>query len=126
MCLHGSENAPDAVSSSHPHPTSLRAIGLGRGPPGSDAQPREVLGLAYPHLMAWVLPLFLQLCLLTVLSLGTVLLTGFSSLTLTLPCRPPPWTEASPSLVSQLLLPGPEGPQDGLSVVQGLSIHSEW
>lgn len=48
MCLHGPEMAQITVSSSWSRPTSPRAVCLGFCvPPGSAAQPREVLGLAY-------------------------------------------------------------------------------
>lgn len=107
---------PGTLSSSWSRPTSPRAVCLGFcAPPGSAAQPREVLGLAYrlswPGSCPCPTPEFPGCASSRKCPCQRVPLQShrFSS------CRLPPWTEASlgPSLVSQLLLPGPGGLRDG-------------
>lgn len=83
----GPRGAPDTVGSSWPHPTFPSAVCLRCGPPASDAQLTEVLGLPCPP--SWPGSCFCShscvfwLCCLQ----GMVPLAGFSSLAWTLPLQ---------------------------------------
>lgn len=59
---------------------------------------------------------------------GMSLLAGFFSVTLTPPLEASTMDrgQLQPLPGVQILLPGPEDPEDGLSIAQGLAIHPEW